>query len=123
MPTALSVEGRISAILSELHCSARQFIEIAREKGVNVSAFTLSQAMNDVRPLDPRIGQQLLEIASLMRSTQSYFADMPLSWGESEKIALLLVFMLLRSVSVEQHNDVLLDAAETVLAQEFRNHD
>jgi len=59
MPTALSHEGRISVILRELDCSARQFVGICKEKGIAVSTFTLSQAMTGIKPLDHRTGQKL----------------------------------------------------------------
>jgi hypothetical protein len=118
MLTSLSIEGRIETTLRALNCSARAFENIVRAKGIKIPHATFIYAMAGTKSFENTLGTQLLEIANLMRDVQQHFQDIPIDWGQSEKVAMLLSLTMLKQMATEQGLNELAADADSALTQE-----
>jgi len=118
MPATFSTEGKLSTVLHELDCSARNFVSIARERGIPISTGPFSQAMTGIRPFDVKLGRRLLEVARLMKTVRDEYQDIPIDWSQHERIALLLTLIVMRQVAQEEGFEQLQRDVEEVIRQE-----
>lgn len=108
MPATFSNESRIAAGLQTFGCSANEFCDLAKQRGIQISRGALSEAFNGKRVLDQNIAEKLLdlldEMAGLQNAVTAAASKIPLviDWSETERITTALVLRRLAAIDSDQ---------------------
>src|SRR5262249_61067764 len=123
LPT-LSPEGQVDSILRSVNCSGRAFLDIVRAKGLDVPQTAFVRALHPDpakrKSFHHKTGAKLVEIARLMRDVQNNFAEVPIAWAESDKVAWLVTWMMSKQVAQEAGLTDLANTADAAVNYEFR---
>jgi hypothetical protein len=108
----LSPENRIASGLRLFECSARNFVEIARQLNIRTNTSALSEALNRKQLLDNSIAEQLLEILSRMADLRDA-VDVPVDWSKTERIVTALTIRRIAQIAADEKDHSLDAAADT----------
>lgn len=115
MPAAFSNEGRIDTTLRELDCSQREFVETAKQLGIQISQGGFSDGMRSVNGFRRELGERLLEVAKRMSDLDRGVREsigVPINWSATSRVVKALVIRQVQRIAAEAHHDHSLDLLE-----------
>jgi hypothetical protein len=110
----LSPEGRIGAALREIECPGRNFVHIAKARGVKISEGNFFECMNGKpgRRFDQGTGERLIELLAEMRVLHNEVQPLAIDWGRVDRVAHALLIKRIQGIDAEMGGHSLDRASE-----------